>query len=80
MDVELNTGCRPGETELFKLKFSDVDWDGGKILIRGTKTGFRVVDLKPKFLQRLKAKYQGAESEYIVDYKGSPLKQAQKKF
>jgi integrase len=80
MDVEFNTGCRPGVTELFKLKFSDVDWDGGKILIRGTKTGSRVVDLKPEFLLRLKAKYQEAESEYIVDYKGSPLKQLRRSF
>ena len=80
MDVEFNTGCRPGVTELFKLKFSDVDWNGGKILIRGTKTGSRVVDLKPEFLLRLKAKYQEAQSEYIVDYKGFPLKRIIRSF
>ncbi len=41
LDVAFNTGCRPGETELFKLKFTDVDWEKGTLLIRGTKTGPR---------------------------------------
>jgi hypothetical protein len=39
LDVEYNTGCRPGETELLKLKFSDVSWETNEITIRGTKTG-----------------------------------------
>lgn len=75
LDVAFNTGCRPGQTELFKLKFSDVDWEGSKILIRGTKTGPRLVNLKRDFLQRLKAKQKEATSDYVIEYNGAPIKQ-----
>lgn len=74
LDVEFNTGCRPGKTELFKLKYTDViDWEEGKLLIRSTKTKPRVVELRPDFLKRLKAKYSEAKTDYIVEYKGKPL-------
>jgi integrase len=74
IDVAFNTGCRPGRTELFKLKFSDVfDWEKGKLIIRSTKTRPREVDLRPDFLERLKAKRDEARSEFIVDYNGNPL-------
>lgn len=74
IDVAFNTGCRPGRTELFKLKFADVvDWEKGQLLIRSTKTRPREVDLRPDFLERLKAKRDEARSEYIVDYHGKPI-------
>jgi integrase len=75
LDVAFNTGCRPGETELFKLKFTDVDREKGTILIRGTKTGPRQVNLKRDFLERLEARQKEAESEYVIEYNGAPLKQ-----
>ena len=75
LDVAFNTGCRPGQTELFKLKFPDVDWEGGKILIRGTKTGPRLVNLRRDFLQRLKVKQKEATSDYVIEYDGAPIKQ-----
>jgi len=81
IDVAFNTGCRPGRTELFKLKFGDVvDWEKGKLLIRSTKTRPRVVDLRPDFLERLKAKRDEARSEYIVDYNGNPLTRIKRSF
>ncbi len=71
----LQYGLSPGETELFKLKFSDVDWVKGTILIRGTKTGPRQVNLKSDFLERLQARQKEAETEYVIEYNGIPLKQ-----
>ena len=81
IDVAFNTGCRPGITELFKLKFDDViDWEKGQLLIRSTKTRPRVVDLRPDFLERLKAKRDEARSEYIIDYNGNPIKRFKTSF
>ena len=73
LDVEFNTGCRPGKTELFALKYSDVDWAQGRLLIRSTKTRPRVVDLRADFLERLRSQFEHAQSDYIVDYKGQPI-------
>ena len=80
LDVEYNTGCRPGETELLKLKFSDVNWETNEITIRGTKTGERKVNLKPEFMERLRKAYEKADGDYIITYKGRPIKRLQKSF
>jgi hypothetical protein len=80
LDVEYNTGCRPGETELLKLKFSDVSWETNEITIRGTKTGERKVSLKPDFMTRLRNAYEKADSDYVITYKGKPIKRLQKSF
>ncbi len=80
IDVEYNTGCRPGETELLKLKFSDVHWKSNEITIRGTKTGERKVPLKEDFMERLREAYEKAESDYIITFKGKPVKRLQSSF
>ncbi len=78
LDVEYHTGCRPGETELFKLKFSDVNWEAKKIIIRSTKTGDREVPLKPKFVERLKKALKKTASDFIITYRGNPVKRINK--
>jgi integrase len=76
----IGTGCRPGETELFKLKFSDVNWEDNEITFPGTKTGERKVPLKPAFVDRLRRAYKTSESDHIITYKGNPMKRMQRSF
>jgi len=74
LDVEFNIGTRPGKTELFKLKYTDViDWKEGILLIRSTKTGPREVRLRRDFLERLKEKAKETKSGYIIEYRGRPI-------
>jgi integrase len=80
LDVEFNTGCRPGSTELFKLKFSDVNWEEAELLIRATKTAPRIVTLKPDFLERLGGAFENSDCEYIISYKGKPVKKLRRSF
>ena len=80
LDVEFNTGCRPGETELFKLKFSDIVWESGELLIRSTKTEPRMVKLRPEFLERLRIADKNSDCEYIVSYNGKQLKSLRRSF
>ena len=76
IEVEWEVGTRPGVTELLNLRWDDVDWDAGTIHIRGSKTetSDRVVPITPAFQARLAFMRHHAQSEYIVEYKGQPLK------
>lgn len=75
LEVEYNTGCRPGPSELFALKWDMIDWTMGIIRIYNPKTDRVIIKpLKKLFLERLKKRYAGKTSDYIIDYKGRPLK------
>ncbi|MDP2848280.1 MAG: tyrosine-type recombinase/integrase [Humidesulfovibrio sp.] len=80
MELEANIGTRPGPTELFSLKWADVDFDGLLIHVRGTKTegASRVIPITPDFRARLLIMRQEAKSEYLVEYKGKPVKQVRR--
>ncbi|MDL1970681.1 MAG: site-specific integrase [Candidatus Desulfofervidaceae bacterium] len=73
--VEFYTGCRPGTTELFALKWEDINWEQQTLTIYGHKTKkIRTVFLNDAFFEMLKEKYQNRDSEYIISYKGKPVK------
>ena len=71
-----NTGCRPGQSELLKIKYSDVDYANERVRIRGTKTARsdRYVRLLPEFLNEIKEWEKEATCEYIVEFRGKPVK------
>ena len=72
--VEFYTGCRPGPSELFSLKWEDIDWNEKSIRIYGSKTRkIRKVYLNETFYQMLKEKYKNRDCEYIISYKGKPV-------
>lgn len=76
LEVALNLGTRPGVTELFALKWSDVDFQAGTVHIRGTKTDSsdRFIPFSAGFRTRLLEQQRKAESDYIIEYNGQPVK------
>jgi integrase len=75
IEVEWELGTRPGRTELFNLKWSDVDFDNETIHVRGTKTltSNRIIPLTQHFKERLLEMQERSTTEYIVEYKGKPV-------
>lgn len=55
LEVEWNLGTRPGSTELFRVKWTDVDYQALTVHVRGTKTreSDRIVSITPEFRARL---------------------------
>jgi integrase len=78
----LNTGCRPGKSELLKIKYSDVDFHNKRVRIRGSKTARsdRYVPLRDEFLEEIKGWQATAECDHIVEYRGKPVKSYTKAF
>jgi len=76
IEVEWALGLRPGGSELFALQWSDVDFDAGTIHVRGTKTASsnRIVPVSQEFKGRLLEMRERAQSSFIVEYSGRPVK------
>lgn len=76
LEVEWNLGCRPGPSELFALKWSDVDWDACVVRVRGTKTetSSRKVPISADFRARLLVVKQEVGGTYIIEYLGKPIR------
>lgn len=75
LEVEWEIGTRPGPTELFDLKWDDVDFERCTILVRGTKTheANRTIPIMPEFRDRLQQVMKEQGGEYIITYKGKPV-------
>ncbi|RLB33014.1 MAG: site-specific integrase, partial [Deltaproteobacteria bacterium] len=70
-----NLGTRPGPSELFSLKWKDVDWEKGQVWIYGRKTKqWRAVPIGDHFLVRLREMKDKAKTEFIIEYQGKPIK------
>lgn len=82
LEVEWYLGTRPGPSELFKIKWSDVYFDKSKIHVRGTKTedSDRYVPVTGEFLARLHAVKACASTQYVVEYKGRSVRQVRRSF
>lgn len=75
LEVEWELGTRPGVTELFGIRWDDVDYEAGLVRVRGSKTksSDRYVAIAPWFAWRLKEKQKTARCDYIVEYRGGPI-------
>jgi integrase len=79
--VEWNLGTRPGTSELFALKWSDIDFENGKVNVYGSKTKEdRSIPISEEFAKMLRAKKQDAKTDYIIEYKGRPIKKLRRSF
>jgi integrase len=75
IEVEWELGTRPGVSELFSLKWSDVNFDNDTLRVRGTKTltSNRIIPLTPNFKERLLEMKKNAQSNYLIEFKGKPI-------
>lgn len=76
LTVAFNLGVRPGETELFALRWEHVDWQNGMVWIPGTKTlgSQRSVPISQEFQAQLYARQGQSTSGHVCEYKGKPVK------
>lgn len=81
IEVAWNLGVRTGESELFALKWSDVNWAQSTVRVFATKTqSARVIPVSSEFMARLKEMQACAETEYLIEYAGRPVKQFRQSF
>ena len=81
MEVAYNLGVRPGPCELFSLKWEDVDFDKKRVHVYASKTNtHRFIPISDAFAARLKTMQAVSTTEYIVDYKGKPVKHINRAF
>lgn len=86
--ISYYTGLRPGAKELFGLRWSEnVDWSNQCILVRSADKGGLVARMVPvldeNFWHEMKRWYELDKSqsvEYIVHYKGKPVKSLKRAF
>lgn len=72
------TGLRPGQEELFRLAWHDIDWAREALLVRSAKKGgarFRLVPIHPAFVSLLRGWHaeDGGRYAHIINYKGKPV-------
>lgn len=81
MEVCINLGVRPGESELLSIKWKDVDFEKNEILIYGRKTKtYRTIPIREDFKERLLERKSKARTEYLIEFRGRPLKKIRKAF
>lgn len=82
IEVQWELGTRPGKSELFKIRWSDVDYEQNSIRVRGTKTetSDRLIPITEEFKARLALKQRDAKCAYIIEYNGKPIKRCHKAF
>lgn len=88
LEVAYYTGVRPGPTELFVLRWADMDWNRRRIKIPSTKTDsirWRWQYLDPDFMKRLRDQEQKVRKEYpdcpwIVSYQGKQITSVKRSF
>ena len=73
IEVEYHTGMRPGRTELFNLKWDDIDFETGAVRVYSSKTDRHHIQyVTLAFLERVKEKrqYYRAEAERLSKRRG----------
>lgn len=80
LELAYNSGVRPGPTELFDMKWSDVEWKMKRIQIYSSKTDtWRWQYFTDAFMTKLKAKDNESDGcPYIVSYQGKQIKSVSK--
>lgn len=75
IEVEWNLGTRPGPSELLSLKWENVDWQNNCVWVYASKTKtWRNIPIGDEFRRRLFEVKERAQTEYIIEYKGKPVK------
>jgi integrase len=81
LEVSWNLGTRPGRSELLNLKWQDFDPEGRSVRVFASKTKtWREVPISEDFAARMAARKSDAASEFVVEYKGKPIRKFRRSF
>lgn len=81
VEVEWNLGTRPGQSELLALKWEHIDFEKGVISVYAPKTStWRTIPISPVFAAKLKTQKEEAKTEYVIEYRGKPMKKFRNSF
>lgn len=82
LEVLWELGTRPGNSELFRIKWEDIDYERDVVHIRGTKTqsSDRLIPLTEYFKSRLLERQELAKSEYVIEYNGHKVTNVKRSF
>ena len=76
IEVMLNTGVRPGATELFAIKMADIDFARNGLWIGRRKTNSKqsLLPLRPEFMEKLRDLLnREPKREYLIEYEGRQI-------
>jgi integrase len=86
ISISYYTGLRPGEKELYSMRWNHVDFRANTIMVRSAKKGakytHRIVPIHPDFIPVLRQWYEKDDSQNgtIIQYRGKPVKSLKKSF
>jgi integrase len=86
ISISYYTGLRPGEKELFSMRWNQVDFEANTIMVKSAKKRakykYRIVPIHPEFAAILKQWYDQDEKPNgpIVHYRGKPVRSLKKVF
>ncbi|WP_419778831.1 tyrosine-type recombinase/integrase [Maridesulfovibrio sp.] len=65
-----NTGVRPGPVELLGVKWEHINWKDSTVSVLGKNRKWRIIPLKPEFLEKLMIQKEKAKTDYMIEYNG----------
>lgn len=76
MRVTWETWVRPGESELFAMRYDGVDFKELTIHVPGTKTlsSNRWVPITPEFAEEIRIHQRTAQTPFLIEFKGLPIR------
>ena len=81
IEVCFNLGVRSGDSELLSLRWSDVDFIKKQVRVFGRKTqSHRIIPIKDAFLERLREMRAISRTEFLIEFRGKPVRRIQKAF
>ncbi len=75
--INYYTGLRPGNAELYKIKWDDIDWDNQTILVRSAKKGGpvqRSIAIHPALLKKLEQWKKEDDNPFLIHWKNKPVR------
>ncbi|GAB6037866.1 hypothetical protein JCM15519_24250 [Fundidesulfovibrio butyratiphilus] len=81
IEVCFTLGLRPGVSELFSIRYDQIDWNAPSIKVYASKTQTtRVIPLSPTFAQKLREMEATSKSGYVIEYHGKPVTRMNKAY
>lgn len=81
IEIAWNLGVRTGNSELLALKWEHIDYARGVLRVYAPKTkNCRTLPIRSDFKAHLKERQGKSQTEYLIEYKGRPVKSLRRSF